>query len=258
MLRGELVKLAQEQCEALDLSTWHCNFVDESDQGALRQETLLERCDWQFHWFNRGYRSFEDFLGTLRSKKRKNIRRDRRLVTEAGVHFVHRTGAELSAAELAFIYACYQQTFLEHGNHPALAKGFFERLAADRPHALLAVIALRGVTPLAMSLYLVGGGRLYGRYWGCVEKIPGLHFEAAYHQGIEYCISNRIEVFEPGAQGEHKISRGFEPVRTRSFHLVRDPAFRAAIREYLHKERGWLDEYGRELRAHQPFRLEID
>jgi hypothetical protein len=155
---------------------------------------------------------FEEFLSGLRAKKRKNIRRDRRRVEEAGIHFVHRTGAELGGAEMDFIHECYQATFLAHGNHPALTRDFFDRLAAGFPQGLLAVIALRGQQPLAMSLFLAGGGRLYGRYWGCLETVPGLHFETTYHQGIEYCIEQGLQVFEPGAQGEHKISRGFIPV----------------------------------------------
>ncbi len=256
-LRMELVDLARSQCEALGLSSWHCNFINESDFQTLQNESLLARSDWQFHWFNQGYQSFDDFLATLRSKKRKNIRRDRRLVMQSGIRFVHKSGAEMSPADLEFIHACYQQTFFEHGNHPALTHAFFTRLAAQSPQSLLAVLALRGEEPLAMSLFLVGGGRLYGRYWGCIEQVPGLHFETTYHQGIEYCIAHGLQVFEPGAQGEHKISRGFTPVRTHSFHLVRDPAYRAAIADFLQKEKLWLEQYRQELTAHEPFRVEV-
>ncbi len=257
LLRQELVHLARTQCETLQLSSWHCNFSHESDIQALQDEALLARSDWQFHWFNQGYQCFDDFLAALRSKKRKNIRRDRRLVVESGIEFVHKSGAQLDAADLDFIYNCYQQTFFEHGNHPALTRGFFTRLADQIPQALLAVIALRGNQALAMSLFLVGGGRLYGRYWGSLEQVPGLHFETTYHQGIEYCINSGLEVFEPGAQGEHKISRGFTPVRTHSFHLVRDPVFRSAIADYLQKEHRWLERYRQELSEHEPFRMDL-
>ena len=257
-LRRELVQLARSQCEALQLSSWHCNFIHESDVQALHDESLLARSDWQFHWFNQGYQCFDDFLATLRSKKRKNIRRDRRLVMESGVRFEHRTGAQLDPADLDFIYDCYRQTFFEHGNHPALSRSFFSCLADQIPQALLAILALRGDQAVAMSLFLVGGGRLYGRYWGCLEQIPGLHFETTYHQGIEYCIANGLDAFEPGAQGEHKISRGFTPVKTRSFHLVCDPVFHSAIADYLKKERQWLERYRQELTAHEPFRVDVD
>lgn len=254
VLREELVGLALAECERLGLSSWHCNFVAPNDEAALGHPGLLPRCDWQFHWFNRGYRSFDEFLSRLQGKKRKNMLRDRRLVQEAGVTLRHKSGAELSEADLDFIHACYEQTFLEYGNHPALNRAFFGRFAAEKPHALLAVIARREGRDMAMSLFLVGGGRLYGRYWGCLEHVPGLHFEAAYHQGIEYCIANGLAVFEPGAQGEHKISRGFEPVRTGSYHHVRHPVFRAAIGDFLQREKVSLDRYQEELALHSPYR----
>jgi predicted N-acyltransferase len=155
-----------------------------------------------------------------------------------------------------FIYACYQQTFFEYRNHPALSRDFFSRLAAQCPESLLVVLALRGEQALAMSLFLVGGGRLYGRYWGCFEHVPGLHFETTYHQGIEYCIAHGLKVFEPGAQGEHKISRGFTPVATHSYHLVRDPVFHSAIAAFLQKEQAWMKQYRHQLSAHEPFRVE--
>jgi len=256
-LRGELAQLARTQCEDLGLSSWHCNFVNEADFISLRKEPLLARSDWQFHWFNQGYRSFGDFLSTLRSKKRKNIRRDRRLVHDSGIRFIHRSGDQLESADLDFIFRCYRQTFLEYGNHPALTAKFFSLIASQSPHTLLVVFALRDDKPLAMSLFLVGGGRLYGRYWGCFEQVPGLHFETTYHQGIEYCIRHGLSVFEPGAQGEHKISRGFTPVRTRSFHLVRDPVFRQAIADFLKREHIWLEQYRHQLKAQMPFRVEV-
>jgi predicted N-acyltransferase len=256
-LKEELVALAVSQTEELDLSSWHCNFVESGDCDKLQSELLMARTDWQFHWFNRGYENFDDFLAQLRSKKRKNIRRDRRLVTDAGVRFIHKLGGDLDLDELDFVFSCYQQTFFEHGNHPALNHAFFARLADKLPESVLAVIAMRGEQRIAMSMYLTGNKRLYGRYWGCIESVPGLHFETAYHQGIEFCIEKNLDVFEPGAQGEHKISRGFTPVRTHSFHLVRDPVFRTAISDYLQRERSWMEEYRQELGQREPFRVDL-
>lgn len=260
-LQAELAELAMQQCEELDLSSWHCNFIGPGHEAYTRQqslpEPLLARCDWQFHWFNQGYQSFAEFLAGLRSKKRKNLRRDRRQVAQAGVGFRQLRGDELSAAELQFVFSCYQQTFLEHGNHPALNPAFFRQLVDAMPGHVLVVIASRDGRDIAMSFYLQGGGRLYGRYWGSLEQIPGLHFETAYHQGIEYCIRHGLQVFEPGAQGEHKISRGFTPVRTHSVHLVRDPVFRRAIADFLQRERQWLDDYREELDNHLPFRQTV-
>lgn len=261
-LRQELVEFALQQCEQLGLSSWHCNFVADVDLPALSQPVegsaaptgLLPRFDWQFHWHNQGFSSFEDFLRTLRSKKRKNMLRDRRLVRDAGIRFERLSGHELGEQELDFIFSCYQRTFLLHGNHPALNREFFDLLVRDMPEAVLAVIALRDDQPLAMSFFLQGGGRLYGRYWGCLEDLPGLHFETAYHQGIEHCIATGLQVFEPGAQGEHKISRGFSPVKTQSFHYIRDPRFSEAIARYLRQEAEWLQDYEQRLQEHLPFR----
>ncbi|MDT8322115.1 MAG: GNAT family N-acetyltransferase [Xanthomonadales bacterium] len=256
-LKQALAGLAADLCERLELSSWHCNFTRAQDSEVLQRTELLQRGDWQFHWFNQGYTDFEQFLRQLRSRKRKNIRKERRQVADAGIDFEWLRGDELDTAAIDFVYHCYVNTFRAYGNLPALNRDFFGRAARSLGNRLRVAIARRGEQPLAMSLFLAGGGRLYGRYWGCVEAIPGLHFEAAYYQGIELCIREGIAVFEPGAQGEHKVSRGFVPVKTRSFHLVRDARFRAAIAQYLEREAGWLDEYRGELATHEPFRRDL-
>jgi len=178
-------------------------------------------------------------------------------VRDAGIRFAFRSGSELSQGELEFVCACYQATFLEHGNHPALNDAFFARLAQNLAGNVLVVLALRGDEAIAMSWCMVGGGRLYGRYWGCKESVPGLHFETCYYQGIDYCITHGVAVFEPGAQGEHKISRGFIPVATHSFHHVRDPVFRQAIANYLQKEHEWMEHYRQKLEDLEPFRAPV-
>ena len=255
-LRIRLIDLALEQCEQVGFSSWHCNFTTADDDEALYGHNLLRRFDWQYHWRNRGYGSFDDFLGCLRSRKRKNIRRERRQVVESGIAFEWKHGDETDAADIEFIYRCYASTFHAYGNHPALNQAFFSHLADGLgPRFRVAFASLDGER-VAMSLFLAGGGRLYGRYWGCVREIPGLHFEAAYYQGIEHCIRNGIAVFESGAQGEHKVARGFMPEKTRSWHFVADERFRAAISEFLSREALWLDEYREELLRHNPFRAE--
>ncbi|NND56298.1 MAG: GNAT family N-acetyltransferase, partial [Xanthomonadales bacterium] len=152
---------------------------------------------------------------------------------------------------------CYTSTFDAYNNHPVLEESFFTRVAGGLGDGLQVCFASREGERLAMSLFLHGGGRLYGRYWGCLEEIPGLHFEAAYYQGIEFCIRNRIDVFESGAQGEHKVSRGFMPERTRSSHFIRNEAFREAIGTFLSREKGWLEEYRAELLQHDPYRQDL-
>jgi predicted N-acyltransferase len=253
-LRQGLVKLAMEECERAGFSSWHCNFVSATDSLALETPELLARSDWQFHWRNTGYTSFEDFLNSLQSRKRKNILRERRGVAAAGIRFEWKTGAEIDAEDIGFIYRCYTGTFDAHGNHAALNQAFFTGLARSLNERFLVCFARSADEPVASSVFLKGGGRLYGRYWGCVQNIPGLHFDAAYYQGIEYCIHHGIEVFESGAQGEHKIARGFLPCKTRSFHYVRHPAFSSAIADFLARESIWLDDYRDELLQHSPYR----
>jgi len=253
-LREQLLDFALNECEQNNLSSWHCNFVDAGDQALLSASSLLSRRDWQFHWHNDEYADFDAFLARLRSRKRKNIRRERRQVHEAGIQIRKITGDMLQDEELEFVYRCYVSTFQVYGNHPALRKEFFSLIAKHLQERFLVVLASRDEQPIAMALFLEGGGRLYGRYWGCTEDIPGLHFEVAYYQGIEHCIQQGLKLFESGAQGEHKISRGFVPVQTRSWHHIRDDRFRAAIADHLEREYRWLDEYREQLSLHDPFR----
>jgi predicted N-acyltransferase len=253
-LRRELVAQALAVCNDRRLSSWHCNFVLEDELAALQSAALLPRQDWQFHWHNEGFETFDHFLEHLRSRKRKNIRRERRAVREAGVEFRWLAGSEVTPAQLDFLYRCYISTFQAYGNYPALNRTFFEAVAAALDERFILIVAERAGQPLAMSLFLAGGGRLYGRYWGCVEELPGLHFETAYYQGIEYCIHNRISVFESGAQGEHKLSRGFLPRQTRSCHFVREPRFREAIANHLRRERAWMTDYREQLAQYNPYR----
>ena len=253
-LRILLINLAAAECERLNLSSWHCNFTDKADNATLKQTGLLARQDIQFQWFNQDYASFEAFLLEFRSRKRKNVRRERQRIIQAGISFEWKMGQDLSARELDFVYQCYCNTFQAHGNHAALRFEFFRSLADRLGDRMLVALASKQGEPVAMSLFLAGGGRLYGRYWGCIEEVPGLHFEAAYYQGIEYCIEHGIGVFESGAQGQHKISRGFIPAGTCSFHLVRHEAFRSAIAEHLKGESQWFDGYREELDLHLPFR----
>ena len=254
LLRQSLVDLAIDECRTGDFSSWHCNFCNETDSAALDKEPLLARRDWQYHWFNQDYQSFDDFLCQLRSRKRKNIRRERRQVCESGIVFEWKGGAELSQRDHEFVYTCYQNTFMAYGNYAALQAKFFRDIAQNMPNRVHVLLAKRDDQPIAMAFFLSGGERLYGRYWGCVEEVPGLHFETAYYQGIEFCIEHGLRVFESGAQGQHKISRGFMPSQTRSFHLVRNEAFREAIAQFLIRENQGLDEYRAQLALHDPFR----
>jgi predicted N-acyltransferase len=257
-LRRLLIELALGECRAHGFSTWHCNFVREDEFDALAGHGLLQRNDWQFHWRNRGYADFDAFLGDLRSRKRKNLRREREQLRRSGITFSWKSGGELDADDLAFVYACYIDTFRQYGNYPALRPAFFALLAERLDRGFRVAFAERDGERLAMAVFLVGGGRLYGRYWGCVEDVPGLHFEVAYYQGIEFCIRHGIAVFESGAQGEHKIGRGFLPAPTRSCHYVAHDGFRAAIAAHLERERDWMAEYHERVCAMSPFRRDAE
>lgn len=253
--RYALVAALADDTRTRRWSSAHVNFLPEAECAVFDTE-WLPRHDWQFHWSNRGYRDFDDFLDTLTSKKRKNIKQERRHLERDGWRFERRSGAEMSATDIDFIHHCYVRTFADKGNTPALTRDFFTRICRDLPTRTLAVVALRRDVALACAFLLQSSTTLYGRYWGCIEDAPGLHFETCYHQGIEHAIAHGLQVFEPGAQGEHKIARGFLPVRTHSRHFFAHAGFRLAIADYLKREAQHLDRYRAAVMRHSPYRTD--
>ncbi len=252
-LRGSLIEAIELQAQTLALSSAHLNFADQADADAFSGSAWLPRFDWQFHWNNRGWRDFDAFLAALKPKKRKNIRHQRQQVAASGVTCEIRHGDELDDNEWRILHHLYQSTFDDHGNHPALTEGFFRHLGQHMPRQVVAVLCRRAGRIIAAALCLRSSDTLYGRYWGAEEQIPGLHFEACYYQGIDYCIRHGLQRFEPGAQGEHKIARGFLPVRTRSFHHVCDQRFASAIADALQREALGLEMYRNDLLTHSPY-----
>ena len=238
------------------LSSAHVNFHDAEDEAVFDAGWLL-REDIQYHWHhNAGWKDFEDFLGAMDHKHRKNIRQERRKVRDAGISFRIVHGDEASEADLAAMHGFYLQTFAEYGNSPALTLDFIRHLAQEMPRQLVIVLAERESVPIAGALCLRGGDTLYGRYWGASELHPGLHFEACYYQGIEYCLREGLARFEPGAQGRHKIARGFLPTLVHSRHRIADPRFAEAIGAWCAEERVSTRQQLRQLHAHSPFRAE--
>ena len=239
---------------ASGVSSWHVLFPTGEETELLAERGLMIRRGVQFHWRNRGYRDVGDFLDTLTRDKRKKIRQERRRVSDAGVSLLRLTGGAIERRHWEFFFRCYCHTFHDRGRMPYLNLDFFLRIGAALPDNVLLVVAQRGDTPIAAALDIEDEHRLYGRYWGALEFVSGLHYEACYYQGIEHCIERGLDLFEGGAQGEHKLARGFEPVATTSAHWLRDPRFADAVARYLERESHGVDLYMDELTEHAPFR----
>jgi uncharacterized protein len=257
-----LLDALESEAASRKLSSVHALFVDEPARAACERAGWLLRRDCQFHWTNRGYTSFDGYLDTFTAEKRKKARRERRRVAEAGIRFETRFGGDLDERLLDSIYAFHRETFLRHGNEPYLTREFFSEIRRTLGDALMVKVAMHrpvqrpGMreTPVAAAIFFWSQEALYGRYWGAAADYHSLHFETCYHQGIEFCIERRVKRFEPGTQGEHKVSRGFEPTLTWSGHYIADAAFREAIGDYLEREGGAIDDYAAEVREHVPYR----
>jgi len=265
--RRLLLAAARGWCEAQGLSSLHLLFGAEEDMAASQAEGLMPRHTVQFHWTNDRYADWDAFLAALSQDKRKKIRQERRKVQEAGVTFRWARGTEITAADWDFFYRCYERTYLEHGNPPYLARGFFARMAADMPEAWVLFTAERAGRPIASSLIAVSaspssaGGQkhpqtlvAYGRYWGALERVDCLHFEACYYQPLAWCIAHGVQRFEGGAQGEHKMARALLPVQVHSAHWLAHPAFADAVDRFLARESAGAHEYLVALREHSPFK----
>ncbi|MBL8298764.1 MAG: N-acetyltransferase [Rhodanobacteraceae bacterium] len=249
----QLLQALRDECTRRDFSSVHLNFTAAGVSTLQSDAAWLERNDWQFHWNNAGYRDFDDFLSVLRPKKRKNLRQERARVAAAGVEFATLHGDELDDDDWRFVHDCYARTFDDKGNYPALTETFLRHLGATMPRQVVVMLARQRGERVAMAFCLRSTTTLYGRYWGCVRELPGLHFETCYYQGLAYCLREGLSRFEPGAQGVHKIARGFLPQRTRSFHYVARPEFHAAIRRSLVIEQAEIERRGASLRAQSPY-----
>jgi predicted N-acyltransferase len=250
--RDRLVAAALEL--ARGVSSLHVLFPPEAEARELADAGLMLRRGVQFHWSNAGYASFDEFLTTLTHDKRKKIRQERRRVREAGVSVRRKTGAEITRADWQFFVRCYTLTYRAHHSTPYLNLAFFTRLGETLPDNVLMILAERDGRPIAAALDLFSDEALYGRYWGAVEHVPCLHFEACYYQGLEFCIERGIAAFEGGAQGEHKLARGFLPTPTWSAHWLRHPRFAGAVESFLARESRGVERYIDELAEHSPFR----
>jgi len=250
LLIAAVLQLARQQ----GLSSLHCLFLNDIDRAAMQLQGMMIREDVQFHWQNPGYENFDQFLDTLKHSKRKRIKQERRQVASAGISYTRLTGAQATPEDWAFFAHCYFHTRRRYNSPAALNADFFQRLGSTLPQHTLLVVAKRGDRPIASALNIFTDEVLYGRSWGALEYHPGLHFETCYYQAIEFCIHNKIRWFEGGAQGEHKLARGFLPVRTCSAHWLAHPKFACAIEDYIARETTLISSHVEELQRRSPFR----
>jgi predicted N-acyltransferase len=254
-----LLDALHQLAEKHHYSSWHLLFPGQRLQAALLdlkdEGAFLHREAVQFHWYNRDYSVFGDFLATLRSSRRKNVKRERRKVVEQGITLQRKAGAEISDEEWQGFFDCYMSTYRKRSGHDGyLNRDFFDRLRTNMAAQLMLVVARHGDEIVACSLFLFDSRRLYGRYWGALQDFSCLHFESCFYQGIEFCIENDLQEFDPGTQGEHKLMRGFEPVKSASYHWIADRRFRSAIADFLNHEKRSTDQYKQQAETFLPYR----
>ena len=261
-LLPQVIEQVKQHCKINGFSSWHLLFPDSEGEKWLEQSSepitepkLLKRTGLQYHWYNKNYQSFDDFLNHCKHKKRKNIRRERKTIQQANVKLEFVEGRDATASLWAQFFEFYQRTYLKRsGNRGYLNWGFFEFIANAMPDNLVLAVAKFEQKIIGMSLFFKGGDTLYGRYWGASAEYEFLHFEACYYQGIDYCIKHGLQHFDAGAQGEHKIPRGFKPISTCSYHWIEHPQFREAIASFLEEEGRYVVQAIEELTCRLPFK----
>ncbi|MBE0626860.1 MAG: N-acetyltransferase [Burkholderiales bacterium] len=241
---------------AQDTSSLHVLFPQQPEAELMQAAGMMLRSSVQFHWSNPGYASFDEFLSQMSHDKRKKIRQERRKVRDAGVSFRRLRGSDIKEGDWALFARCYNGTYRAHHSTPYLSLDFFRRLGLTMPQHLLLIVAELEGKPIASALNLYSPQTLYGRYWGALQYLPCLHFETCYYQALEFCIEEKIKVFEGGAQGEHKLARGFLPVKTLSAHWLAHPEFSDAVARFLEREHQGIEHYVDELNEHSPYKDE--
>ena len=237
-----------------DVSSLHVLFPISDDHQLLIDAGMMPRTSIQFHWQNAGYKNFDGFLATMSHDKRKKVKQERRKVNEAGITFRRLVGAEITDTDWDFFVECYGHTYRAHFSTPYLNRKFFGLISERMPENVLLIIAEREGKPIASAFNLFDERTLYGRYWGGLVFHSGLHFETCYYQALEFCIARGIQVFEGGAQGEHKLARGFLPVKCHSAHWLKHPQFARAVEDFLHQESGGMERHMNELEQSSPFK----
>jgi uncharacterized protein len=251
---AEIVNSVQQQAKILQASSWHILFPEKDLSDSLATLSLAQRQGCQYQWFNKSYIDFDSFLGSFTSRKRKNLKKERNKIKENNIEFEWLNGKEISQEQWQIFYKFYQNTYLVRGRSAYLSLPFFLEIARLMPEKILLVLAKKDSSYIAGALSFKDDNALYGRFWGCDEEWQFLHFETCYYQGIEYCIKHKLQKFDSGAQGEHKIQRGFEPVLTYSNHWISHPQFSAAINQFIEEETDHLSQYQVLAEKHLPFK----
>jgi len=248
----ELFEPLVKHCQQDNINSWHILYCPEVN--AALPEDVYQRNTVQFHWFNRDYNSFNEFLDSFTSRKRKNTRKERLSVIQQGIKIRQLINNEITEQDLEFFYLTYQLTYIKRGHKPHLTYDFFKGILSSMAHNILLIIASDEQKDIACALFFYDDSQLYGRYWGCTDYYKNLHFELCYYRGIEFCIRNELKKFNPGTQGEHKIQRGFEPVLTHSYHWIKHSAFKVAIKNFCQQEREHMLTYQQQCRLLLPFK----
>lgn len=252
--RARLLQAAIEHTRETGLSSLHLLFPDESQAKEMQQQGMMLRRGVQLHWRNPGYTDFDSYLASMRPAKRRKVQQERRKVAEAGISFAHVRGEDITPELWEFFVRCYEHTHQQYNAPQPLTLEFFRRIGRTMPQHILLVVAYRAGNPIAAAIDFYNHNTLFGRSWGALEYHPGLHFETCYYQGIEFCLKNGITLFEGGAQGEHKLARGFLPNVTWSAHWLAHPQFARAVENFLQREVGGINEYMDELNSSSPFK----
>jgi len=257
-IKKNIVTQIEELAYGNKISSSHILFCDESEADIYQDTKWMRREGVQFKWLNKNYKNFEEFLSQLSHDKRKKIKQERKKIEGLGLKIKKIKGPEIIEADLDFFYACYCNTYQEHHSNPYLTRNFFSLIRESMSENVLLILAYEGDIPVAGSFFIYDDKNLYGRYWGSKSFYPGLHFELSYYQGQEFCIENGMLVFEGGAQGEHKLARGFEPFNTFSYHRIFDEKFEHAIKDFLRREKSGIDQYTNELNERAPYKTDLN
>ena len=251
---SDIFSALTEHCLTQNINSWHVLFSQKVHNKPLIIDNVYQRNTVQFHWFNKQYRDFNEFLSHFTARKRKNVKKERLSIAQQNIKTRRVVGKEITAEELDFFYLAYQLTYFKRGHTPHLTADFFAQILKAIPDNILLVIASVDDNDIACAWFFFDEHQLYGRYWGCTQSFNNLHFELCYYQGIEFCLEHKLQSFNPGAQGEHKIQRGFEPVLTHSYHWIKHLGFRPAIQQFCHDEQEQMQRYLKHCQQFLPFK----